>query len=146
MPADATALVSNPVSGGWLESSISATATVAGQGQSVTLTASSSVDVQRTGRWLEIYDLTTDSRITYCSLGTACTTSLKQTAGGVHEIVGYVNGSTEAVSAPIYITWFDVSLSATSIGPKTGGTIYLKATTNADLPDTPSVVGLHDHQ
>jgi len=129
---------------GWLETSISASATLAGQGQSVTLTASSSVDVQRTGRWLEIFDLTTDSRITYCSLGTACTTSFKQTAGGVHQIVGYVNGAPEAVSAPIYVTWLDVSLSATSIGPKTGGTVYLKATTNADLANTPWVVGIYD--
>ena len=40
----------------------------------------------------------------------------------------------------------DVSLSATSIGPKTGGTIYLKATTNADLADTPWVVGIYDEQ
>jgi hypothetical protein len=129
---------------GWLESAIAASATVAGQGQSVTLTASSSVDVQRTGRWLEIYDLTTSSRVTYCSLGTACKTSLKQSAGGVHEIVSYVNGSPESVSAPIYITWLDVSLSATSIGPKTGGTIFLKATTNADLATTPWVVGIYD--
>ena len=146
MPGEGTALTSNHVSVGWLESSISASTTVAGQGQSVTFIASSSVDVQRTGRWLEIYDLTTDSRITYCSLGTACTTSLKQTVGGVHEIVGYVNGSPEAVSAPISVTWLDVSLSATSIGPKSGGTIYLKATTNADLANTPWVVGVYDEK
>jgi glycoside hydrolase-like protein len=142
----AEALSSNKVSVGWLESAIAASASVAGQGQSVTLVASSSVDVQRSGRWLEIYDLTTDSRITYCAMGTVCTTSLKQMVGGVHEIVGYVNGSPEAVSAPIYITWLDVSLSATSIGPKSGGTIYLKATTNADLANTPWVVGIYDEQ
>ena len=142
----ATTISSNHVSVGWLESSIAANTTVAGQGQSVTLTASSSVDVQRTSRWLEIYDLTTNSRVTYCSVGTACTTSLKQTTGGVHELVSYVNGSPESVSAPVYVTWLDVSLSATSIGPKSGGTIYLKATTNADLANTPWVVGIYDEQ
>jgi hypothetical protein len=145
-PDPATALSSNHISVGWLESAIAASATVAGQGQSVTLVASSSIDVKRTGRFLEIYDLTTDSRITYCAMGTACATSFKQTAGGVHKIVGYVNGSPEAVSPPIYITWLDVSLSATSIGPKSGGTIYLKATTNADLANTPWVVGIYDEQ
>ena len=146
LPNDATSVASNPVDVGWLDTAITASSTVAGQGQPVTITASSTVDVHGSGRWLEIYDLTTSSRVTYCSQGTACTTSIKQTAGGVHELVGYVNGSPESVSEPIYVTWLDVSLSATSIGPRTGGTVYLRATTNADLADTPWVVGIYDEQ
>ena len=146
LPDEAMSLSSNRVDVGWLDSSIAASSTVAGQGQAVTITASSTIDVNRSGRWLEIYDLTTGSRVTYCSQGTACTTSMKQTTGGVHEIVSYVNGSPESVSDPIFITWLDVSLSATSIGPRTGGTVYLKATINADLADTPWVVGIYDEQ
>jgi hypothetical protein len=69
---------------------------------------------------------------------------MKQTSGAVHEIVGYVTGQPEAVSPPIYITWLAVSLSATSIGPSSGGTVYLKATANADLTNTPWVVGVYD--
>ena len=144
LPDESTALVSNRVDVGWLDSGITASSLVAGQGQPVTITASSTIDVHGSGRWLEIYDLTTGSRVTYCSHGNACTTSMKQTAGGVHEIVGYVNGSPEAVSDPIFITWLDVSLSATSIGPRSGGTVYLKATINADLANTPWVVGIYD--
>lgn len=146
LPDETTSLSSNRVDVGWLNSGITASSTVAGQGQSVTITASSTLDVNASGRWLEIYDLTTGSRVTYCSQGTACTTSLKQTAGGVHEIVGYVNGSPEVVSEPIFVTWLDVSLSATSIGPRSGGTVYLKASINADLANTPWVVGIYDEQ
>jgi hypothetical protein len=146
IPQDAVALSSNHVKVGWLESEIAASGTVVGQGQSVTITATSTIDVQKTGRRLEIYDLTAKSRITYCSRGTSCTTSIKLPAGGVHEIVGYVNGAPEAVSDPILVTWLDVSLSATSVGPKIGGTIYLKATTNADLGGTPWVVGIYDEE
>ena len=132
-------IVMNP-----LDSSITSSNAFLGQGQAVTLTATSSVDVHGTGRWLEIYDLTAGSRITYCTHGTSCTTTVKETTGGVHKIVGYVTGKPEAVSDPIFVTWLDVRLSATSIGPKAGGTVYLTATTNADLGTTPWVVGIYD--
>jgi glycoside hydrolase-like protein len=144
VPDGSVAVASNHAHIGWLDSGIVSSSQFVGQGQAVTLTATSSVDVQGSGRWLEIYDLTAGARITYCSRGTTCTTTLRETSGGIHKIVGYINGQPEAVSDPIYVTWLDVSLSATSIGPKTGGTIYLKATTNTDLTNTPYVVGIYD--
>ena len=145
-PDLSVAVASNEVSVGWLDSGIRTSDTVVGQGQPVTITATSTIDVRGSGRWLEIYDLTSGSRVTYCSQGTSCTTTLKQTTGGTHELVGYVNGQPEAVSDPIWVTWLDVSLSATAIGPRTGGTVYLKATTNAALDNTPWVVGIYDEQ
>jgi hypothetical protein len=146
VPDRTVALPSNHVSVGWLDSAISVDQTVVGQGQSVTVTVTSTVDVRASGRRLEIYDLSTGSAVTYCSRGTRCSTSLKQTVGGEHELVAYVNGQPEAVSKPVYVTWLDVSLTASSIGPKTGGTVYLRATTNADLAGTPWVVGIYDEQ
>ncbi len=146
IPADSVAIRSNRVNVGWLDSSITASRNIVGPGQPIILTATSTIDVHQTGRWLEIYDLTTSSRLTYCARGTVCTTSVKQAVGGVHEVVGYVNGQPESVSPPIYLTWLSVTLSATSIGPKTGGAVYLKATTNADLANTPWVVGIYDEQ
>ena len=146
IPNSPNALASNRVSVGWLDSTITASRAIAGQGQGITLTATSTIDLRQSGRWLEIYDLTAARRITYCSQGTVCTTTMKQTAGSTHEIVGYVTGKPEAVSRPVQVTWLGVSLSATSIGPKTGGTVYLKATTNADLGATPWVVGIYDQQ
>jgi hypothetical protein len=144
IPDPASAVSSNRVTVGWLSSTITASRTILGKGQAVTLTATSSVDVRNTSRWLEIYDLTTKSRLTYCSQGTVCTTSMKSSNGAVHEIVGYVNGQPEAVSAPVYVTWLNVTLSASSIGPATGAAVYLKAVTNADLTNTPWVVGIYD--
>lgn len=138
------AISSNVVNVGWLDSSVSADHLVVGQGQAVTITARSTVDVHDSGRWLEIYDLTTGRRLTYCAAGTSCSTTVKQATGGVHEIVGYVNGKPEAVSDPIYVTWLAVSLSATSIGPSSGGTVFLKASVNADISSTPYVVGIYD--
>jgi len=146
LPDVATSLASNHVKVGWLDSGIVSTSRVVGQGQSITITATSTVDVAASGRWLEIYDLTAGSRLTYCSRGTSCATTVKETTGSVHKFVGYVTGQPEAVSDPIFLTWLDVQLSATSIGPKNGGTIYLKATTNADLATTPYVVGIYDDQ
>src|SRR5207253_1723239 len=146
IPNSPNALASNRVTMGWLDSTITASRAIAGQGPSITLTATSTIDVRQSGRWLEIYDLTAGARVTYCSQGTVCTTTMKQTAGSTHEIVGYVTGKPEAVSRPVQVTWLGVSLSATSIGPKSGGTVYLKATTNTDLGPTPWVVAIYDQQ
>jgi hypothetical protein len=146
VPDNAIALASNHVRIGWLNSGISASATIVGPGQSVTVTATSTVDVHDSGRWLEIYDVTAAARLTYCSQGTTCTTTMKQTRGGVHQLVGYVTGTPEAVSAPISVTWLRVSLSATPVGSRRGGWVGLKATSNADLTDTPWVMAIYDQQ
>jgi hypothetical protein len=146
IPSSAIALASNRVSVGWLDSTITASTSIAGQGQGVLLTATSTIDVRQSGRRLEIYDVTAGARLTYCSQGTVCTTTMKQAAGSTHEIVGRVTGTPDAVSHPVQVTWLGVSLAATSIGPKTGGTVYLKATINADLSATPWVVGVYDQQ
>jgi len=143
---DPSTLASNHLSVGWLNSAITANQTVVGPGQAITITATSTLDVLRSGRWLEIYDLSTGTRVTYCSRGTVCTTTMRMTTGGAHKLVGYVTGKPEAVSTPIYVTWLGVSLSATSIGPSAGGAIWLKATANADLTNTPWVMGVYDQQ
>lgn len=144
VPGSSVALPSNHVSVGWLDSGIAVSRAVVGPGQAITVTATSTMDVRTAGRWLEIYDLTAGSRVTYCSRGTACTTTMKLQSGAVHRLVGYVTGTPEAVSPPINLTWLSLSLSATSIGPKTGGTVNLKATANADLTNTPWVLGIYD--
>ena len=145
-PTDPSTLASNHLSVGWLNSAITANQTVVGPGQPITITATSTLDVLQSGRWLEIYDLSTGARVTYCSRGTVCTTTMKMSGGGAHKLVGYVTGKPEAVSTPIYVTWLGVSLSATSIGPSAGGTVWLKATANADLTNTPWVMGVYDQR
>lgn len=144
IPASDASVTSNRVSVGWLESAISASNTVVGPGHSVTFTATSTIDVGKAGRWLEIYDLTAKTRLTYCSRGTACTTSVTENAGGTHEVVAYVNGKPEAVSSPIYVTWLTISLAASTTSPTSGGAVYLRATTNADITTTPWVIAIYD--
>lgn len=146
VPTTGAVLASNRLRIGWLDSTIAADRTIVGPGTPITVTATSALDVLASGRWLEIYDLTAHARVTYCSRGTACSTTMKMSSAGVHELVGYVTGKPEAVSAPLYITWLGVSLSATSIGPSTGGTVWLKATANANLAGTPWVLGVFDQQ
>ncbi len=146
MPPQSSSVASNQVSVGWLDSSISASALVLAPGQGVKLTATSTIDVRPTGRWLEIYDLTAQSRVTFCSQGRACTTTMKSTVGGVHELVAYVNGRPESVSTPVYVTWLSVKLSATTVGSGSGSAVYLKAVANADLTTTPWVIGIYDQQ
>ena len=146
VPNGPDVLASNHLRIGWLDSGIRASKTIVGPSTAVTVTATSTFDVRPSGRWLEIYDMTTNSRITYCSRGTACSTTLKMSTSGAHELVGYVTGEPEAVSTPIFVTWLAVSLSATSIGPANGGTVELRATANADLSSTPWVMGVYDAQ
>lgn len=146
IPGGGASISSSQLKVGWLDSSVTADHPVVGPGQAVTITATSTVDVRNSGRWLEIYDLTAGRRLTYCAQGTSCSTAVRQTTGGVHEIVGYVNGTPEAVSKPVYVTWLSVSLSASSVGSANGGTVYLKASVNADLAATPYVVGIYDQQ
>src|SRR2546430_1896417 len=113
-------------------------------GKPALLTATTNATVTATHRAIEVYDLSAGARVTYCSRGTVCTTTMKQTTGGVHQIVGYITGKPEAVSTPVNVTWLRVSLAATSIGPKSGGTVNLRATANADLSGTPWVLGIYD--
>lgn len=144
LPAENGAVASNSVSVAWLDSTISVSSTVIGPGHGVTFTATSTVDVGKTGRWLEIYDLTTKTRLTYCSRGTTCTSVVTESTGGTHEIVAYLTGQPEAVSSPIYVTWLTISLTASTTTQNTDGTVYLRVTTNADITTTPWVMAIYD--
>ena len=143
IPPQESSVSSNQVTVGWLASTLAANNTVVGPGHPVTFTATSTVDVGKVGRWLEIYDLTSKTRLTYCSRGTTCATTVAEPAGGTHEIVGYITGKPEAVSAPIYVTWLTVTLAASTTS-STGGAVYLRASANADLTTTPWVIGIFD--
>src|SRR5215831_4163204 len=144
IPDGAVAMQSNQVIVEWLGAGITVNQIVAGPGKPFTVTATSTVDVEGTGRRIEIYDLTSGSRVTYCSRGTRCMTTMTQTRGGVRRILAYVSGEPGAVSPPITLTWLKVSLSATSIGPKAGGTVHLKATVNVDLRGSGWAVAVYD--
>jgi glycoside hydrolase-like protein len=144
---------SNSVSVTWLGVKLDAgTESIVAPGKSVTFTATATSDVAGLGSLLELYDKASGARVTYCSRGTTCRTSLTQRAGGVRAIVAVIAGPSDslpasgvrAASEPVSATWLSVSLQATTTFPRAGGTVYLQATSNADLTGTPWSIGIYD--
>ena len=144
LPAVGAAPASNEVSVTWLAISLASDSTLVAPGKPVTFTAKSTFDVGKAGRVIVIYDNTTKQELTYCSRGTTCSTSLTQSAGGSHEIVGWIPGQPGAMSRSITATWLGASLSGSSTYPQMGGTIHLTASANADLTNTPWSLGIYN--
>jgi hypothetical protein len=144
LPADGAAPASNEVSVTWLGISLASDSTLVAPGKPVTFTAKSTFDVGKAGRVIVIYDTTTNQKLTYCSRGTTCSTSLTQSAGGLHEIVGWIPGQPEAMSQPITATWLGASLSGSSTSLQMAGTVHLTAIANTDLTNTPWSLGIYD--
>ena len=152
-PASSTMASSRPLNVAWLGLTLAtASASIVGPGKSVTFTATATADVSRAGYLLGLYDQTTGSRLTYCSQGSTCSTTLTKSASGRRAIVAYLAGASislpppaiQAQSAPIAATWLGVSLSANTIYPHGGSSVYMKATANADLTNTPWSIGIFD--
>ena len=144
LQAAGAGLASKEVGVTWLGIVLASDSTLVAPGKPVTFTATSTFDVSKAGRVIVIYDNTTKQKLTYCSRGTTCSTSLTQPAGGVHEIVGWVPGQPEAMSQSITATWLGASLSGNSTYPQLGGTVHLTATANTDLTGTPWSLGIYD--
>jgi hypothetical protein len=144
LPAAGAGLASNEVSVTWLGISLASDSTLVAPGKPVTFTATSTFDVGKAGRVIVIYDNTSKEKLTYCSRGTTCSTSVTQSAGGVHEVVGWVPGQPEAMSQSITATWLGAALSGNSTYAHSGGTVHLTATANTDLTNTPWSLGIYD--
>jgi hypothetical protein len=143
-PADVASLASNQVSVTWSGVTLTANEAVVAPGKPVTFTATSTFDVSKAGRTIVIYDNTAKQRLTYCSRGTTCSTSLTLASGGVREIVGLVSGQPPATSPAIKTTWLAASLAGKTTHPQAGGTVHLTATANTDLTNTPWSLGIYD--
>ena len=146
LPASGAGPASNEVNVTWLGISLVSDSTLVASGKPVTFTATSTIDVGKAGRVIVIYDNTTKEKLTYCSRGTACSTSVTPSAGGVHEIVGWIPGQPEAMSQPITATWLGATLSGSFTYAQSGGTVHLTATANSDLTNTPWSLGIYDQQ
>jgi hypothetical protein len=143
-PPDVSRLASNQVSVTWSGITLTANETVVPPGKPVTFTATSTFDVAKAGRTIVIYDNTARQRLTYCSRGTTCSTSMTLASGGVHEIVGQVSGQPLATSPGITTTWLVATVSGKTTHPQMGGTVHLTATANTDLTNTPWSLGIYD--
>jgi hypothetical protein len=140
MPPAGAGQASSEVSVTWLGVTLAASANLVAPGKPVTFTATSTFDVGKAGRAIVIYDNTTKQKLTYCSRGTTCSTAMTLSAGGMHEIIGWIPGQPEALSQAVTTIWLGASLAADA----TAGTIHLTATANTDLTSTPWSLGIYD--
>ena len=144
IPPAGASPASNAVRVTWLGITLAASTNLVAPGKPVTFTATSTFDVGKAGRAIVIYDNTTKQKLTYCTRGTTCSTSVTLSSGGLHAIVGWLPGQPEAISQAISTTWLGASLSADTISSQAGGTVHLTATANTDLADTPWSLGIYD--
>lgn len=153
VPAGSTVITSNAVQASWIAVTFSATSKAVGPGQSVTITASSTIPVDKTGWLLQIYDAPAHSRLTYCASGNTCSTTLSQPNGGWRTFVAVISApSTEAPPADkvvaqtdtFTVTWLSAAVYAVSNSGSAGGVVHVVATANTDLTHTPWSMGIFD--
>ena len=150
LPSGALVTTSNIVTVNWISVTLTTQNGVVGPGREVTITATASSAVDRSGYQLQVFDANTKSRLTYCSQGSSCSTSLSQPIGGVHSVIAtlakpsatFPAPATQAQSDPLALTWLTVSIQ----GSASGSTVHLSATANANLTHTPWSLGLFDQQ
>jgi len=66
LPANGSAIASNRLNAKWLAVSLAVSTIAVGPGKPVTLTATSTVPVEKLGYDLQIFDLNTNAKLTYC--------------------------------------------------------------------------------
>lgn len=124
---------------------LAASPTTLGLNGTTTLTAVSTVNVTPTPFYIEIFDVTTGTRLISCPFGTVCSTTTSQAIATTHKFVAYTSSNTapatniQATSNVSYATWsannYRVSLAATP--STTLGRVNLVATSNVNVGPTP---------
>jgi hypothetical protein len=154
-PLPMSTMSSNAVKVSWIGVTLSSQKAIVAPTEPVTVTATATIPVDKTGWLLQLYDAHTKARLTYCSTGTSCSTSLIQTTGGGKSVVAALAepspnfpaaGSVVAQSGLISPTWLSVVLDAKISSLAIGTPIQLKATANTDLTDTNLAIGIYNDQ
>jgi hypothetical protein len=144
---------SNAVTVSWFSVGLAASsASIVAPGTPVTITATATADVGSAGYQLGLYDQSSGARLTYCSRGTTCSTTLTQGQAASRSIIAYVSGPSEtappseiqAQSAPLTATWLGVTLDANTTHPARGTTAFMRASANIDVTKTPWSIGIYD--
>ena len=154
LPVNGPTTQSNQVNVSWIGVTLGANSSIVGPGKSVTVTARATIPVDKAGYILELYDADSKTRLTYCSRGTSCSTSFTQVAGGTRHVIAAVANASgvfppaiaKAQSDPLSVTWLAVNLAANTTYPQVGGRVYLTASANADVSNTPWSIGIYDEQ
>ena len=147
------AVASNQVTVSWFSVALATpSASIVVPGKAVTVTATASADVGNSGYQLGLYDQRSGSLLTYCSHGTTCSTTLTKDQAGSQSIIAYVSGASptspppvvQAQSTPITATWLGVTLDANTTQPQRDTTIFMRASANVDVTNTPWSIGIYD--
>ena len=152
-PTDSPTLSNVVTAAGFGVTLATSSSPIVGPGKPVTFTATATGDVSRAGFQLGLYDQASGARLTYCSQGTTCSTTLTKSQAGARSIVAYVADASEtlpppaiqAKSAPITATWLGVTLDANT-HPQRGSTVVMRATANVDVTNTPWSIGIYNEQ
>ena len=148
MPAGNAVATSNRVDTRWLGVSLSVgDPSIVAPGKPITFAASASEDVGKIGYRIELRDASSGDRVTFCSQGTTCSTSLVEPAAGTRSVVAQLVPQSPAThatslslnptSGTVSGTWLGIELNSSSTAGLSGGTVSLNATANADLSHTP---------
>jgi len=151
-PSD-NAVTSNAVTVGWFGVALATSpAAVVGPGKAITFSATATADLSGTGYELGLYDQASGARLTYCSRGTICSTNLTKEQAGSRSIVAYIAAASDTLPAPSILaksssvdaTWLGVSLDANTTHPQRGTSVFMRATANIDVTNTPWSIGIYD--
>ena len=155
LPVAVSALTSNAVSISWIGVTLSPRNAIVSPAQPVTLTAVSTIPIDKTGWLLQLYDAHTRARLTFCSTGSTCSTSLISPAGASRDIVAALAKSSPsfpaadevvAQSGLVSPTWLSLVVDAHLSSLANGTPIYIRATANADMTSTPWSIGIFNDQ
>src|SRR5207237_9547928 len=120
-PTGASVVTSVSVEVSWIGVTLVADRAVIGPGRQVTVTATSTVAVDKTGWLLQIYDAPSHARLTYCASGNVCRTTLTLPVAGGRSMVAVL--APPAQTAPpaelvvaqtdvFQVAWLSVSVHA----------------------------------
>jgi hypothetical protein len=152
LPAAGTAASSNQVGVNWIGVALEAKDPVVGPGKAVTVTASANTP-SGSDYLLQLYDADSKSRLTYCTQGNTCSIAIAQTSAGTRSLIATLAApsatfpalNTQAESDPVTLTWLGAAITGSS-SYQIGANVYLTATANVDLTDTPWSLGIIDDQ
>jgi hypothetical protein len=133
---------------------LAASQNTAALGGTVTLYAVTDADVGPSPFYIEIFDVTTGTRLVFCATGVTCNASVSQTAATTDRYVAYLAGlgttlplpTVQDTTEPVFVTWAATgwSITTTTVDVSGGGTQSVTATASGDVGPTPYYIELFD--
>ncbi|HET9783017.1 MAG TPA: glycoside hydrolase domain-containing protein [Candidatus Dormibacteraeota bacterium] len=155
VPSGQSVPSSDVVTASWIGMTLAADRASVGPGRPLTVTATSTVAIDKTGWLVQLYDSVAHTRVTYCASGNTCSTTITQTSAGGHGLVAVL--APPSVTAPpaeqvvaqtdvFPVTWLSVAVRATTNSSQPGGVIHVEAAVNAELKNSGWSLGIFDNQ